>query len=468
MTLISAPLASRPESTVAPASATAPPGAFALILQGVLKADASAGTPVEDDAATSDGLDAAASAGGLGLMSRPTGQPLPVVGGASGQNGTEGTGTTDADASVHASVTGTNTAVAVTAATASPAVTTGTAVPAVDAGTSTETTSPISQVTRPVHTPATPASPDAEDALPSTPAVQSTGLGTATETPATTPSSPIVDPATAASPPYALSPSAGSASGQNPNPAPATDANSQAPQPSTVVPAATPGTTVSDAHAASSTASGATPSPATGATVPAGQPPVAASYHAEAPTSVRAPALAGAQPSAAEPAAPVPVPAGSAPMPTAPTAPAVPSAPAPATPPAPAQPLTTQLARPLFSLAGARPGEHVMTVQVTPENLGPVTVRAVISAEDIRIELFSPSDGGREAIRQILTDLRRDLAGGGLSASLDLSSKDAQDSRDEWAPLRETPRNDATAAAPVPERRSAQPADNTTTLDITV
>jgi flagellar hook-length control protein FliK len=115
-----------------------------------------------------------------------------------------------------------------------------------------------------------------------------------------------------------------------------------------------------------------------------------------------------------------------------------------------------------------------MTVQVTPENLGPVTVRAVISDGDIRIELFSASDGGREALRQILSDLRRDLAGNGLSASLDLSSKDApanrdsQGSRDERAPLRDTRGNDSAAPTPVPERRPAPSAHVTTTLDITV
>ncbi|MET1044185.1 MAG: flagellar hook-length control protein FliK [Microbacteriaceae bacterium] len=195
----------------------------------------------------------------------------------------------------------------------------------------------------------------------------------------------------------------------------------------------------------------------------------AASHPAEAPTSVRAPALAGSQPAAAEPAAQAPASVVSAPIATAPAAPtAAPSAPAPAAPPAPAPSLNTQLAQPLFSLAGARPGEHVMTVQVTPENLGPVTVRAVITADDIRIELFSPSDGGRDALRQILTDLRRDLAGGGLSASLDLSSKDAQDSRHERAPLRDPPRDHAAVTAPVPEQRSTHSATATSTLDITV
>jgi flagellar hook-length control protein FliK len=126
------------------------------------------------------------------------------------------------------------------------------------------------------------------------------------------------------------------------------------------------------------------------------------------------------------------------------------------------------LAQPLFSLAGARTGEHVMTVQVTPDNLGPVTVRAVIGGDDIRIELFSPSDGGRDALRQILTDLRRDLAGGGLAASLDLSSKNEPGSSEERTPLREAPRSGAAAPEPVIEQRSDPPSTATTTLDVTV
>jgi len=39
------------------------------------------------------------------------------------------------------------------------------------------------------------------------------------------------------------------------------------------------------------------------------------------------------------------------------------------------------------------------------------------------MELFAPNDAGREALRAIITDLRRDLAGQGASASLDLSSQ---------------------------------------------
>ncbi|MEV7635428.1 flagellar hook-length control protein FliK [Pseudarthrobacter enclensis] len=83
--------------------------------------------------------------------------------------------------------------------------------------------------------------------------------------------------------------------------------------------------------------------------------------------------------------------------------------------------LTPQLADPLFTLATAAPGEHVMTLKVSPENLGPLTVRAHIDAAGVRIELFAPGDAGRDAVRTILPELRRGLAESGLGAQLNLS-----------------------------------------------
>lgn len=87
--------------------------------------------------------------------------------------------------------------------------------------------------------------------------------------------------------------------------------------------------------------------------------------------------------------------------------------------------LAPQLAKPIFTLAAAAPGEHVMTVKVTPENLGPVTVQAHIGADGVRVELFTPTDAGRAAVQAVLPDLRRDLADAGLAASLDLSDHSA-------------------------------------------
>jgi Meckel syndrome type 1 protein len=106
-------------------------------------------------------------------------------------------------------------------------------------------------------------------------------------------------------------------------------------------------------------------------------------------------------------------------QPTSPTA----AAPQPAAPaaPQPGATLQPQLAKPLFTLAGAPQGQHIMTLQVTPEDLGPMTVRAHIDAAGVRIELFAPGDAGREAIRGILPELRKELADAGFGASLDVS-----------------------------------------------
>ncbi|KTR38884.1 hypothetical protein NS263_12255, partial [Curtobacterium oceanosedimentum] len=97
-------------------------------------------------------------------------------------------------------------------------------------------------------------------------------------------------------------------------------------------------------------------------------------------------------------------------------------------------PLAQQLARPLFTLAQAGPGDHVVTVQVTPDALGPVTVRAHVTAHGMHVELFAASDAGRDAVRQVLPDLRRDAAGSGVTTTLDLSSQNhpgAQPGRDD-------------------------------------
>ncbi len=84
-------------------------------------------------------------------------------------------------------------------------------------------------------------------------------------------------------------------------------------------------------------------------------------------------------------------------------------------------PLQPQLAKPLFTLAGAPHGQHIMTLKVSPEDLGPLTVRAQIDAAGVRIELFAAGDAGRDAVRGILPELRKELTGAGFGASLDLS-----------------------------------------------
>jgi len=86
--------------------------------------------------------------------------------------------------------------------------------------------------------------------------------------------------------------------------------------------------------------------------------------------------------------------------------------------------LLPQIAAPVVALAQSPDGDHSITLTVSPENLGPVTVRAHISGGAIHIELHAPNDLGREALRAILADLRRDLAAAAPQASLLLSTSD--------------------------------------------
>lgn len=105
---------------------------------------------------------------------------------------------------------------------------------------------------------------------------------------------------------------------------------------------------------------------------------------------------------------------------------------APAAPPAPAaaQPafasLHRQLAGPVASLVAAPDGGQTITVNVAPEGVGPVTVRAQLGADGMRVELSAPTDAGRDALRGLLPDLRRDLAAGG-AGSLTLAAGDGRD-----------------------------------------
>ncbi|MDR6611461.1 flagellar hook-length control protein FliK [Leifsonia sp. 1010] len=150
-------------------------------------------------------------------------------------------------------------------------------------------------------------------------------------------------------------------------------------------------------------------------TATAGVSAAAVTSAAAAPTASTRPEPSKTDPVAAPTAAPQPLPG----LDRAPAAQPV-AAPASS---APQPTLGAQLARPVFTLAAAGAGEHVMTVHVTPDTLGPVTVRAHVGGEGVRVELFAPTDAGRDALRAILPDLRRDLGGAGLTGTLDLSSQ---------------------------------------------
>jgi flagellar hook-length control protein FliK len=88
------------------------------------------------------------------------------------------------------------------------------------------------------------------------------------------------------------------------------------------------------------------------------------------------------------------------------------------------QSLADQLVRPILTLQTAPAGSHVLTINVAPESLGPVTVQAHLSSDGIRVELIAPTDQARDALKAILPDLKRDLSQGGMNATLSVAQHD--------------------------------------------
>lgn len=96
-------------------------------------------------------------------------------------------------------------------------------------------------------------------------------------------------------------------------------------------------------------------------------------------------------------------------------------------------PVATQLGRQIAVLRNAPDGSQTMTLVITPEDLGPVTVSVTATAGTLDLTLHGSSELGRHALLDALPDLRRDLEGAGLSlnkldvgTSTDPGSRSAQ------------------------------------------
>ncbi|WP_127126468.1 flagellar hook-length control protein FliK [Georgenia sp. SYP-B2076] len=204
-------------------------------------------------------------------------------------------------------------------------------------------------------------------------------------------------------------------------------------------PRATPGTDAPGSEASTDPAAGRTPlagsqgaSSALGTTTATAAAAAATGAAAASalPSTALDPNVTAASPAegvAPSPAVAAPSPAASTAAPALPViaqTPAVtaaaPAAPLVSTTPSTPVPLTEQLTGPLARLRTAPAGDHVLTLRVDPEHLGPVRVVAHINGEGVRIELFGGTDASREALRHVMTDLRRDLAATGLNANLQL------------------------------------------------
>ncbi|WP_186307502.1 hypothetical protein [Microbacterium sp. 1.5R] len=90
--------------------------------------------------------------------------------------------------------------------------------------------------------------------------------------------------------------------------------------------------------------------------------------------------------------------------------------------------VAAQVSPVVVSIAQRPTGTHQLTMTVNPDSLGPVTVRAHIGQSgDVRVELIGATDAGRDALRAIVTDLRRDLAAAMPHASLSIAQGSAAD-----------------------------------------
>jgi flagellar hook-length control protein FliK len=76
----------------------------------------------------------------------------------------------------------------------------------------------------------------------------------------------------------------------------------------------------------------------------------------------------------------------------------------------------------LFALRSAGAGTHVVTVTVSPESIGPVTVRAHVTDGSMRVELSAPTDQGTAALHALLPELKRDLSQAGANTAVSVAS----------------------------------------------
>ncbi|GAA1917109.1 hypothetical protein GCM10009775_06940 [Microbacterium aoyamense] len=85
--------------------------------------------------------------------------------------------------------------------------------------------------------------------------------------------------------------------------------------------------------------------------------------------------------------------------------------------------IASQVAPAVISIVQRPAGTHQLTLTVAPESLGPVTVRAHIGqGGEVKVELIGATELGRDALRTIVAELRRDLAATMPQATLSLGA----------------------------------------------
>ncbi|MDY6077273.1 flagellar hook-length control protein FliK [Mobiluncus sp.] len=86
------------------------------------------------------------------------------------------------------------------------------------------------------------------------------------------------------------------------------------------------------------------------------------------------------------------------------------------------QQLFDQMQHQLSRLKVLGQGQHQLKLAINPETFGPVRVAANFHADGtVHLQLLGASEAARDQLRQVLSDLRRDLASTGLQADLDVA-----------------------------------------------
>jgi hypothetical protein len=186
-------------------------------------------------------------------------------------------------------------------------------------------------------------------------------------------------------------------------------------------PIAAPVAAVAPSSAPAATAPAPAPGVEAGPTAPAvlDVAPVAATRHSadtSGSTSDDASAGSGA-PASAAPAPPAGVDPGVA-VPVPPVTSGTPAS-APADVPAPRTggdpPVAAQLSQQLAVLTNAPDGSQTMTLVITPDDLGPVSIQATVTGGNLDLTLHGAHEHGRHALADALPELRRDLESAGIT-----------------------------------------------------
>lgn len=249
--------------------------------------------------------------------------------------------------------------------------------------------------------------------------------------------------------------------GAQPGTAAASWAPSPAPEPDKAVIAPAPPATAAPQPPAQPPA----PAPVLAKTTP-GLDPVRPTGQAST-TAAPTPGQQGSVETVSRPVTPAPVTAQTqvAAIPAAPASPQV-NAPAPVQDPAPTpqvrawtvQQLTAPLATTTLKAQTSPTGTQMATVRISPETLGPVTIEATVGKDGaVRVELSAASEAGRENLRMVIGELRRELSFTAPGSTVDLGTGDRSSDRQGDRPGAQHEREQPAPArrgTPEPEHRA--------------